>query len=142
MNKIKNNTNLIGHVGQDPDIRRLENGSMVANFSLATNESYKDKSGEWQTETQWHRIVAWGKLAEYVENKIKKGTECAVSGKLKYQKYTNRDGQQVTIANIVIDQILVLSRGSQPEQTSTPFAPINPPNEEPPANEFDDDLPF
>ena len=75
---------LIGNLGKDPEVRRLENGAVVAKFSLATNENYRDKSGEWQQQTEWHDIVAWRALAERAESSLKKGSMVYVEGKLSH----------------------------------------------------------
>jgi len=83
---------LIGNLGRDPEVRRLESGSSVAKFSVATNENYRDKSGEWQTLTEWHNVVAWRGLAERVERDLKKGSMVYVEGKLTTRKWTDKDG--------------------------------------------------
>jgi single-strand DNA-binding protein len=83
---------LIGNLGRDPEVRHIDGGSVVANFSLATNENYKDKSGEWQKITEWHDIVAWGNLAEYAEKWLKKGSLIFVEGKLTHRKYQDKEG--------------------------------------------------
>jgi single-strand DNA-binding protein len=83
---------LIGNMGKDPEVRHIEGGSVVANFSLATNENYKDKAGEWQKITEWHDIVAWGNLAEYAEKWLRKGSLIFVEGKLTHRKYQDKEG--------------------------------------------------
>ena len=83
---------LIGRVGQDPEVRNTDSGK-VANFSLATSENYKDKSGIKVEQTEWHNIVAWNKTAEFVENYVKKGSLLYVEGTLKTQKWVDKDGQ-------------------------------------------------
>ncbi|HFA48536.1 MAG TPA: single-stranded DNA-binding protein [Bacteroidetes bacterium] len=81
---------LIGNLGRDPEVRRLENGAAVAKFSVATNENYQDKTtGEWQKQTEWHEIVAWRQRAEQAEKIFKKGTLVYVEGKLTHRKYTD-----------------------------------------------------
>ncbi len=82
MSTLRNKVQLIGNVGNTPEIVTLESGKKIAKFSIATNESYKDSKGEKQQDTQWHNIVAWGKLAGIVENYVGKGKEVAVAGKL------------------------------------------------------------
>ncbi|MDA9774586.1 single-stranded DNA-binding protein, partial [Saprospiraceae bacterium] len=77
-----NKVMLIGNIGQDPEVKHLESGSVVARFSVATNENYKDKSGEWQTITEWHSVTCWRALAELVERTYKKGMMVYVEGKL------------------------------------------------------------
>jgi single-strand DNA-binding protein len=83
---------LIGNLGRDPEIRRLESGAVVANFSLATNENYRDKAGNWQTITEWHNIVAWRNLAERAERDLKTGSMVFVEGKLTTRKWQDKDG--------------------------------------------------
>jgi len=83
---------LIGNLGRDPEIRRLESGAVVANFSLATNENYRDKAGNWQTITEWHNVVAWRNLAERAERDLKTGSMVFVEGKLTTRKWQDKDG--------------------------------------------------
>lgn len=85
---------LIGNLGRDPEIRRLENGAVVAKFPIATNENYRDKSGEWQTLTEWHDIVAWRGLAERAEAQLKKGSLVYVEGKLTHRSWEDQDGNK------------------------------------------------
>lgn len=80
---------LIGNLGKDPEVKKLENNNAVARFTLATNESYMDKSGEWQKQTEWHNIVIWGNLAERAEKYLHKGSTIFLEGKLKTRKYTD-----------------------------------------------------
>ncbi len=87
-----NKVTLIGNLGRDPEVRKLDSGSTVAKFSVATNESYRDKSGEWQTITEWHNVVAWRGLAERVERDFKKGTMVYVEGKLTTRKWQDKEG--------------------------------------------------
>jgi len=87
MSTLKNKVQLIGNVGNEPEITNLESGKKVAKFSIATNESYKDSKGGKVTNTQWHNIVAWGKIAEIVEKYVGKGKEVALEGKLTSRSY-------------------------------------------------------
>ena len=82
MNTLKNKVQLIGNLGNDPEIINLESGKMLAKFSIATNENYKNAQGEKITDTQWHNVIAWGKTASIVEKYLAKGKEVAVEGKL------------------------------------------------------------
>lgn len=82
---------LIGNLGKDPEVKRLENGTVVAKFSVATNESYKDKNGEWQKLTEWHDVVAWRGSAEYAEKHLKKGSSVYVEGKLTHRRWTDKE---------------------------------------------------
>ena len=92
---------LIGNLGSDPEIKHLESGAMVARIGLATNESYKDKNGEWQDKTEWHNVILWRDLAERAEKFLKKGMTIFVEGKITYRKYQDKDGQDRYITDIV-----------------------------------------
>lgn len=92
MSTLRNTVQLIGHVGNDPEIVNLESGKKLAKFSIATNESYKNAKGEKVTDTQWHNIVAWGKTADLVENYVPKGKEVGIEGKLTSRSYEDKDG--------------------------------------------------
>ena len=87
-----NRVTLIGRLGKDPEVRRLENGAVVAKFSVATNESYKDSAGNWQDKTEWHDIIAWRQLAERAESGLKKGALIFIEGKLTHRKWQDKDG--------------------------------------------------
>lgn len=105
-----NKVTLIGNLGGDPEIRHLENGTAVGRFSLATNESYKDKDGTWQTQTEWHNIVVWRELAERAEKQLKKGAPVYVEGKISYRKYTGQDGVEKSVTDIVASMFRSLER--------------------------------
>ncbi|MBV7269583.1 single-stranded DNA-binding protein [Winogradskyella luteola] len=108
MSTLRNKVQLIGNVGNEPEITNLESGKKVAKFSIATNESYKDSKGEKVTNTQWHNIVAWGKIAEIVEKYVGKGKEVALEGKLTSRSYETKDGEKRYVTEVVIDEILLL----------------------------------
>jgi single-strand DNA-binding protein len=110
MNALRNSVRLIGNLGDDPKVRKLESGKTVANFSVATNEIYRDSKGEKQSETTWHRLVAWGKNAEVVENYVKKGSEIAIEGKITNRSYDDKNGEKHYISEILINQILLLDK--------------------------------
>ena len=105
-----NKVTLIGRLGQDPEIRHLENGVAVARFSLATNEYYKDKEGNLQETTEWHNVVIWREQAERVEKTLKKGMLCYVEGKISYRKYTGQDGVERNITDIIANSFRALER--------------------------------
>lgn len=92
---------LIGNLGSDPEIRSLESGAKVAKFSVATNENYQDKSGVWQTLTEWHNVVAWRYLAEKAESSLKKGNLCYVEGKITTRKWQDQNGVDRYTTDIV-----------------------------------------
>lgn len=158
---------LIGNLGKDPEVRRLENGAVVAKFSLATNESYKDKGGEWQTQTEWHDIIVWRTLAERAEQQLKKGSQIYMEGKLTHRSWEAQDGSKRYATEVVANYFRNLTRrenegggsGYFPSsengapQTSAPVsAPAPPANNDPApstpsapsdgASSGDDDLPF
>lgn len=112
-----NKVTLIGHVGQDPDIRTMENGTIVGRFSLATNESYKDREGNWQSHTEWHNVVVWRDLAERAKM-LKKGSTVYVDGKISSRKYTDRDGVEKNITDIVANTFRLLDKKQGDEQDS------------------------
>jgi single-strand DNA-binding protein len=137
---------LIGNLGRDPEVRRLEGGSAVGKFPVATNENYKDQSGNWQTKTEWHDVVVWRQLAERSERDLKKGTLVFVEGKLTHRKWQDKDGNNrystEVVANVVrklekserndMDDVTFPSAKDAPESSSSQM-------QETPA---DDDLPF
>jgi len=106
---------LIGHLGKDPEVRRLETGAVVANFSLATTEAYKDKSGNRVEQTEWHNIVCWRKLGEIAEKYLKKGSLIYVEGKIRTRNYTDKDNQKKYFTEIIADSFTMLDR--KPEGT-------------------------
>lgn len=101
---------LIGNLGKDPEIRHLESGSVVGKFSLATNESYRDKSGEWQTLTEWHNIVVWRQLAERAERSLKKGMQVYIEGKITTRKWQDKDGNDRYNTDIVANTLRILEK--------------------------------
>jgi single-strand DNA-binding protein len=105
-----NKVTLVGHLGADPEVRHLENGAIVGRFSLATNENYKDKDGNWQKLTEWHNVVVWRELAERSEKMLKKGNLVYVEGKIQYRKYTGQDGQERNVTDIVASVMRTLER--------------------------------
>lgn len=105
-----NKVTLIGHLGQDPEVRRLENGTPVGRFSVATSESYKDATGELKTDTEWHNVVVWRQLAELAERLLKKGTLVYVEGKITYRKYTDKNGLERTVTDIVANNFRLMGK--------------------------------
>ena len=110
MNALKNKVQLIGNLGQDPEIVNLDGGSKLAKFSIATSESYKNAKGEKVEDTQWHNVVAWGKTAEIVESFCKKGKEIALEGKLTHRSYEKEDGTKGYVTEVVANEILLLGK--------------------------------
>lgn len=105
---MRNKVSLIGHVGQDPEVKTFEGDKKMARFSLATNETYKNKQGERVTDTTWHNIIAWGKLAEIIEKYVKKGSEIAIDGKLVNRSYTDKEGVKRNVTEIHANDVLLL----------------------------------
>ncbi|WP_281634259.1 single-stranded DNA-binding protein [Flavobacterium luteolum] len=110
MSAIRNKVQLIGNVGNDPEIKTLESGRKLAHLTIATNEIYRNDKGEKVEQTEWHRITAWGKTAEIIEKYVVKGREIAVEGKLTHRSYDDKNGEKRYITEVVIDEILLLSK--------------------------------
>ncbi len=110
MNALRNKVQLIGHVGNDPEIKTFGENKKVANLTLATNEVYKNDKGEKVEETQWHRITAWGKTAEVIEKYVTKGKEIALEGKITYRTYDDKNGEKRYTTEIVANEILLFGK--------------------------------
>jgi single-strand DNA-binding protein len=109
MPKSVNKVILVGNVGKDPEVRYSQSGTPVANFSLATNERFKDRSGDWQDRTEWHNIVAWQRLAEIVGEYVAKGSKVYVEGKLQTTSWEDRQsGERKYSTEIVARDLLLL----------------------------------
>ena len=108
MNTLRNKVQLIGNLGQDPEIINLESGKKLARFTLATNESYKNAQGEKITDTQWHQVVAWGKTADVIEKYVVKGKEIAIDGKLTTRYWEDKDGLKRYTTEVVCNELLML----------------------------------
>ena len=94
MSTLRNKVQLIGNLGNDPEIITMDSGKKLAKFSIATNETYKNQQGERVTDTQWHNVIAWGKTAEIIEEYVTKGKEVAVEGKLSHRSYDDKEGNK------------------------------------------------
>jgi len=127
---------IIGRVGQDPEIKDV-NGQTLANLSLATDQSYKDKSGNKVEKTEWHRIVVWGKLADVIKQYVNKGDLIYISGELQTRQW-DKDGQTHYSTEIRADKMRML--GSKSDKGSNKPAPVT--NNEPVQDDTDSDLPF
>lgn len=108
MNTLKNKVQLIGNLGNAPEVKTLESGKKMARFSVATNESYRNAKGEKVTETQWHNLIAWGKVAEIVEKFLTKGKEVAIEGKLINRSYNDKEGNKKYVTEIQVNELLLL----------------------------------
>lgn len=108
MNNLRNRVQLIGNLGMNPEVKKLNSGKTVAKFSLATSEIYKNSDGKKVTETQWHNLVAWGGLAEIAEKYLQKGSEIAIEGRLTHKSYEDKDGNKKLFTEVVVNDILML----------------------------------
>ncbi len=139
---------LIGNLGRDPEMRFLEGNVAVAKFSVATNENYRDKNGEWQTNTEWHEIVAWRGLAERAEKQLHKGSQVYIEGKLSHRKYQDKEGNDKYITEVVANNLRLLDRRESrvEEDTSQGGTSDTPPDTGSSGSsgdqQADDDLPF
>lgn len=112
MNSLRNKVQLIGNLGNDPEIITLDSGKKLAKFSIATNEQYKNAQGEKVTDTQWHNIIAWNKTADIMEQYVTKGKEIAIEGKLTSRSYEDKQGQKRYVTEILCNELLILSKNS------------------------------
>jgi single-strand DNA-binding protein len=113
MNTLRNKVQLIGRLGQDPEIRTLESGKKVAHFSLATRENYRSADGTKADETTWHSIVAWNGLAELASKFLRKGKEVCLEGRINYHSYTDKNGVQRNVTDIVVSDMVLLGSGGK-----------------------------
>ncbi len=141
---------LIGNAGGEPEVKDLESGAKLAQFSLATNENYKDKAGEWQQNTEWHRVVTWRTMAEKAERQVRKGTKIYLEGKLTTRKWQDKEGNDRYTTEVVANYFRVLDKiegdGQLPPMVASGSVGSGPVVDKPvtnaPANEVEDDLPF
>jgi len=110
MSTLRNKVQLIGHVGNDPEIKTFDGGKKLAKLNVATNESYKNDKGEKVEDTQWHSLIAWGKTADIIENYVVKGKEIAIEGKLTHRSYEDKNGEKRYVTEVVIDELLLLGK--------------------------------
>jgi len=108
MSTLRNKVQLIGNLGNQPEIITLDSGKKLAKFSLATNETYTNTQGEKITETQWHNVIAWGKTVGVIEQYLEKGKEIAIEGKLTSRSYDDKEGQKRYITEVVVSELLML----------------------------------
>lgn len=107
MKSLKNSVQLIGRLGNDPEVRSFDSGKQMTSFSLATNETYYNNKGEKVTDTQWHNIVVWGKKVDVVQNYLSKGSEIALEGKLINRSY-EKDGERKYVTEISLNELLMI----------------------------------
>ena len=116
MNSLRNRVQLIGRLGADPEVKHLNSNKTVANLRIATNETYRDANGEKVTDTQWHNVEAWSKLASFKKKYLKKGDEIAVEGRLVYRSFEDKNKVKRTVAQIIANEILMLESKNQSAQ--------------------------
>ena len=142
---------LVGHVGKDPEVRHLDSTSAVANFTLATSETYTNKSGEKVTNTEWHNIICWRGLATVAENYVRKGAQLYIEGRIRTRNYDAPDGSKRYITEIYADTLQLLGKkegSTAPVEMTKPTQPassapvINEPTDNFPYGKEEDDLPF
>ena len=107
---MKNTVQLIGHVGQEPEIKNLDGGKKLAYFTLATNEVYYRENGDKVEKTEWHRVIAWDKIADIIERFVTKGKEIGIEGKLTHRNYDDKDGNKRYITEVIANEILLISK--------------------------------
>ncbi len=134
---------IVGNLGQDPETRYMPSGAAVTNFTVATNESWKDKqTGEQKDRTEWHRVAMFGRLAEVAAEYLRKGSQVYIEGKLRTRKWQDRDGKDRYTTEIIADEMQMLGgRGGGSAPMSSESAPVSA-SPQPPADDFDDDIPF
>jgi single-strand DNA-binding protein len=143
---------LIGNLGKDPEVRFTPAGAAVANFNIATNESWTDKSGQKQERTEWHRIVVWGKTAELCGEYLKKGRQCYLEGRLQTREWTDKEGKKNYTTEVVAQTVQFLGGGPGRSEGAGAGAPsgqgrreeAGPPDDfgPPPSTGGGDDIPF
>lgn len=109
MNSLKNKVNLIGRLGAKPEMQAFESGVKRMRISLATNEAYKDKSGNWTENTQWHNVVAWGKVCERIEKVLDKGSEVVIEGRLVNRSYETKAGEKHFTTEVELNDFMLLN---------------------------------
>ncbi len=140
---------LIGHLGRDPEVRYTPDGAAVATFGLATSENWTDKNGSRQEHTEWHNIVAWGKLADLCKKYLVKGRQVYIEGRVRSRDWTDREGNKRRTTEVIASQIVLLgSRTQSADAGVQPMEPASRTSAEPDQQVFDDggitdsDIPF
>ena len=147
---------LVGRLGRDPETRYMPNGDAITNFSLATDEQWRDRNGERQTRTEWHNITLFGKLGEIAGQYLRKGSQVFIEGKIQSRKYTGKDGIERTAYDIIGNEMRMLgnrndgsdsgNNNAAPPTSNPPPAPRRQPPQQtpttPPIDDIDDSIPF
>ena len=151
MARSVNKVILLGRLGKDPELTYIPSGQSVAKFTMATNRSYKDKSGEWKEETDWHNMVAWGKLGEICAQYLAKGRQAYVEGQIRTRSWEDREGKKRTTTEIIASEVVLLgARGegaTEPESRAAGASPSGASPEDSSGGSgspeiTDDDIPF
>ena len=127
MNNLRNKVQLIGRLGQAPEVKHLDSGKTVANFSLATNYKFKNSKGEWTDTTDWHNLVAWGKTAEIIEKYVNKGSEIGIEGRLTTRSWDDKDGNKRYTTEVIVNELLLMGakpadvKNKKKEKADLPF---------------------
>ena len=108
MSTLRNRVQLIGRVGNDPEVKSFEGGKKLATVSIATSDSYKNEKGERVEQTEWHRVIAWGKTAEIIEQFVTKGREIAIDGKLTHRSYDDKEGTKRFMTEVVANEVQLI----------------------------------
>jgi len=119
MNNLRNKVQLIGRLGQNPEIKKTAKGKSLAKIAIATKEVYKNASGERVVETQWHNCIAWGSTAERMEVFLKKGNEVALTGKLAHNSYQDKKGETRYYTQVVVNEFMLLGKARVGNEQST-----------------------
>ena len=138
---------LIGRLGRDPEVRYMPNGEAVCNFSIATDETWKDQSGQRQTKTEWHAITLYRRMAEVAGQYLKKGSQVYIEGRIQSRKYTDKNGIERTAYEIIGSEMKMLGGGNDSGQQNAQHTPPAPPSRQAPAAPAQpvddiDDVPF
>ena len=147
---------LVGRLGRDPETRYIPNGEAITNFSLATDEQWRDRNGERQTRTEWHNVSLYGKLGEIANQYLRKGSQVFIEGKIQSRKYTDKDGIERMVYNIIGNEMKMLgnrndgsdsgNNNAAPPTSNPPPAPRRQPPQQtpttPPIDDIDDSIPF
>lgn len=110
MNAMKNRVQLIGHVGNEPEIKTFDGGKKLANLTIATHDTYRNDKGDKVEQTEWHKVTAWGKTAEIIEKYVTKGKEVAIEGKLTHRSYEDKNGEKRYITEVIVNEILLMGK--------------------------------
>lgn len=140
MSRGVNKAIILGHLGKDPEVRYSQGGAAIANFTVATSEQWKDQQGEKQGRTEWHRVVAFGRLAEIVGEYLKKGSQVYIEGRIQTRKWQDQSGQDRYTTEIVAADMQML--GSRDGQRAQQEPKQNQPHDAGFDDELNDDIPF